>query len=100
MIWVVLKTGTPQFHLLRGLSSMGSNMTTSQKILLWVCKGSRLWNKQVQELEVHCVVIGVIGLIQCHRWVITNSEYALSDFYLRQVSIPLHFSLTIITCHQ
>ena len=79
VIWVVLKTDVPQFHLLRGLSLMGDNMTISQKMLLWVYKGFRLWNKQVQELEVQCVVVKVIILIQCHRWFIPDSKYALSD---------------------
>jgi len=32
-----------------------------------------------QELEVQCVVIEVIILIQCYRWVIPDSKYASSD---------------------
>jgi hypothetical protein len=68
MIWAVLKIDALQLHPLRRSPSMASSIPTSQNILLQTCREFRLWNKQVQEPEVHHTVTRVIKLpIQHHR---------------------------------
>jgi len=80
VIWAVLKIDGLQLNPLRGSPLMASNTTTFQTILLWVCREFRLWNKEVQEQEVHCVVTGVAKLpIPHHRYVMTNSKYVSSN---------------------
>ena len=61
------KINALQLHPLRASYSMANNTTTSQTMLSWLCKEFRLWNKQVQKLEVHHTVVGVVKLLQCHR---------------------------------